>query len=153
MVGGVPDQGVGEAHAADRAGDLRDDARLDRLVEQLEDGAALESADTRQRIEIELAAEHRGKREKPVALVREVAQAAADHLPHALRDGKRRRRRLVKASLRGEQPHDLADEQRVALGLGVHRRGQVGCGRAGRGELDEAGDVVPRPGRRAQAFA
>ena len=59
VVGGVPDQGVGEAHAADRAGNLRDDARLDSLVEQLEDGATLESADTRQRIEIELAAEHR----------------------------------------------------------------------------------------------
>ena len=96
-----------------------------RLVEQLEDGATLESADTRQRIEIELAAEHRGQGEKPVALVREMAQTAADHLPHALRDRKRRHRRLVQASLRGEQPHDLADEERVAVGLGVHRRAQV----------------------------
>ena len=47
----------------------------------------------------------------------------------------------LQASLRGEQPHDLADEQRVALGLGVHRRSQLRCGRAGRGELDEVGDV------------
>ena len=33
VVGGVADQGVNEAHAADRAGNLRDDARLDCLVE------------------------------------------------------------------------------------------------------------------------
>ena len=43
VVRGVADQGVGEAHAADRAGDLGDHARLGRLVEQLQDGAALDA--------------------------------------------------------------------------------------------------------------
>src|ERR671923_949634 len=61
VVGAVPDQGVGEAHAADPAGNLGDHARLDPLVEQLEDRVTLESADARQRIEIELAAEDRGQ--------------------------------------------------------------------------------------------
>jgi hypothetical protein len=95
VVSGFPDQGVGKAHAADLPGDFRDHASLHPLVEQLEDGAALEPADTSQRIEIELAAEHRGQREKPVALVREMAETAADHLSDALRDRERRRGWLV----------------------------------------------------------
>src|SRR5687767_6315866 len=73
VVCGVPDQGVGEAHAADHARNLRNQARLDALVEQLENGATTDSADTRQRIETELAAEHRGLGEEPLALVRQVA--------------------------------------------------------------------------------
>src|SRR5215207_754125 len=59
VVCGVPNQGMGEAHAPDHARDLGNDARLDPLVEQGEDAVTLESADTRQRIEIELAPEHR----------------------------------------------------------------------------------------------
>ena len=70
-----------------------------------------------------------------------MAKPAADHLSHALRDHKRRCCRLVEASLRDEQPHDLADEKRIAIGPGHHRRAQVRCGRRGRGELDKAGDV------------
>lgn len=69
QVGDFADEGVGEANTADRAGNLRDDTRLHRLVEQLEDGATRESADGRQRIEIELAAERCGHGEQPVAFV------------------------------------------------------------------------------------
>ena len=147
VVGGVPHQGMGEAHAANRAVNLRYDARVDALVEQFEKGVELESADSRQRLEIELAAQHRGQAEQPVALVREMAQAAADHLSHALRDCERPRCRLTQASLRREQTHDLPDEERVALGLGMHGGAQFRCGPVRGGELDEAGDVCLVRGR------
>ena len=136
VIGGVPDQGVREAHAADRAWDLGDHARFGRLVEQVQDGAALEPADARQGVEIELAPEDRGQREQLVAVVRQVAQPAADRLADAVRDGQRRLRELP---LPAEQPHDLADEQRVALGLGEHRRTQLGGSDRGGRERDEAG--------------
>src|SRR5215207_5660058 len=110
VVCGIPNQGMGEAHAPDHARDLGNDARLDPLVEQLEDAVTLESADTRQRIEIELAPEHRGQGEQSVAFVGQMSQPAADHLSHALRDRKRRCWRLVEALFGGQQPHDLPDE-------------------------------------------
>ena len=132
---------MGEAHPADRAGNLRYDARVHRLVEKLEDRVPFESADAGQRIEIELASEHGGQHEQLVALVREMAQAAADHLPHALWDRQRGGLRFVKTVLSGEQPQNLADEEGISLCLGVDGRGEVSCGRAGCGELQEAGDV------------
>ena len=110
VVRGVPDQGVSEAQAPDRSRNLCDHARFHRLVEQLQDGAALEPADMGQRIELELAAEHRRQREQPVASVREMPQPAADRLSDAVRDHQRRGRRIPEPPLFGEQPHDLADE-------------------------------------------
>ena len=118
-----------------------DHARLQRLVEQCQDGAALEPADAGQRMQVELAPEDRSQREQPVALVREMAQPAADRLPDAVRDGERRRHLIRELSFLAEQLHDLADEQRVALGLGVHRRTQLGGRDRGGRERDEAGDV------------
>ena len=142
MVRGVPDQGVRESHASDHVGHLRDDADLDRLVEQLEDGITLEPSDAGQRIDLELATEYRAEGEQPVASIREVAQATADHLSHALGNRQSRRGRLAKASLRGQQPQDLADEQWIAFGLGMQQRAQFARGCARRRQLDEALDVA-----------
>ena len=152
VVCGVPDQGVGEPQAPDRAGNLRHDPRLDRLVEQLEHCITIESDDCGHRIDVELATHDRCHREQPFAVSGEVAQAAADDLSHALRNRERSCTRLAQALLRGEQPHDLAHEQRVALRLGVQRRTELGCRSLGRGHLDEAHDVARgEPGKRKPA--
>ena len=50
---------------------------------------------------------------------------------------------LVEPTLRRQQSDDLADEERVALGLPVDRLDEgLGRGQAG-GHLDVAGDVLP----------
>ena len=69
------------------------------------------------------------------------AQTAADHLSHALRDRQWRGHGTLQEALLGEQPHDLAHEQGVSLGLRMNRRSQLRTGPARRRELDEVDDV------------
>src|SRR5436309_6028461 len=88
VVEGVPDEDMGEAPASGRSRDVCDNALSNRLGEQLDERLVIELTQVRERVEIELAAEHRGQAQDAVALLRQVAQAATDHLGHVRRDGK-----------------------------------------------------------------
>ena len=66
----------------------------------------------------ELAAQHRGRLDRPPGARGELGHAAADDLAHAHRDVAARR-------VVGQQPHDLPHEERVAAGAIVHLGGPV----------------------------
>ena len=91
----------------------------------------------------ELAADDRCAHEQVGTGLGQVGQALRDHLPDGRRD--RGAPGVLEADqppLGREQPDHLLDEQRVALGAVVDRRGQ-GLGRIDLGrEREEAGDVV-----------
>ena len=54
--------------------------------------------------------------------------------------------------LRSQQPQDLADEQWIAFGLGMHTAAQVACGRSRSSQLDETIDVArSEPGERERS--
>ena len=66
----------------------------------------------------ELAAQHRGRLDRPPGARAELGHAAADDLSHAHRD-------LAARRVLGQQPHDLAHEERVAARAIVHLGGPV----------------------------
>ena len=92
------------------------------------------SSNDREQLEVELAADHRREPQDLERLLAEALHAALDHLAHAL--GQRDPRRAIdapaaarlvedeRAGLR-EAAQDLADEERVAVGLGGDLRGQL----------------------------
>ena len=139
----VADEDVREAQATTAAGKIRDDARRHRLVEAVEQRVARALAQPLQRVEPELAAQHRGHREQALAVGREPAEAVPDHLAHALGQGRPPGRgpRLVETPFGGEQPDELADEERVALGLSVHGSRESVAGGLARDQLDDAGHL------------
>ena len=129
--------GVREAVVLGRVRLLDDQAGGDRLVEQVEELVALALADDLERVEVELPPEDRRDREHLVAVVGEVLQPPADDLADALRDPDAPAAGgvgLVEPALGREQAHDLADEERVALGLAVHRLDE-GLGRGSAGSV------------------
>ena len=72
-----------------------------------------------------------------------MGQPARDDVADALRDREPNRgRRLGPDALDGEQPHDLADEERIAFGLVVQRRDELGRGELRRRELDVLCDLA-----------
>ena len=79
-----------------------------------------------QRLEVELAAQHGGVRERRPARLREPREAAQEDLLDALGDADLARGQRRRPAARLEQvPHDLLDEERVAVGLvvdGAHQR-------------------------------
>ena len=77
LVERVADQDVGEAQAAGRAGDVGDDARGHRLVERLEQLIPETAAESSERVDAELAADHRREHQHAVALVARGGSAGA----------------------------------------------------------------------------
>ena len=61
-------------------------------------------------------------------------------------------RRPVEASFLGEHPDDLADEQRVSLGLAMDGLGQAVGRSFTRGQFDIARDLIDRESRRIEAL-
>ncbi len=148
-----PDQRVGEAVPADRAADLLEHRRLGGLVEGVEQditGRAARSLDHR---EVELGADDRRPTQGVVGDVRQARQASADHLADAFGDADLGEGEVAgpvvvalheEAGLHQVAQH-LAHEERVALGLGVHRSGQLhrgGLERMAGGRLHERGDAA-----------
>ena len=145
---------VGERVPTGRARRLADQAELRRLVERVEQLVARRAARALDRREVERRADHRADREGLVHRVGQPGEPPADDLAHALGDaevGDRARGGPApvvvlhdRAGL-GEVAQHLTDEERVALGLGVQRRGEIP---AALGELvtgdvrHEAGDLV-----------
>ena len=143
LVHRVAYQHVGEAQAADAVGQFADEPRGYRLLERREEVVLLQPADALQRVELELASQHRCQGQDLVAAFGHALEPAAYRLTDALGDGEPFG--LLVEALRGEEPPDLAGEQRVAVGLLVHPRRQVVV-RRGSGDLLEQ----PRGLRAAQ---
>ena len=81
-----------------------------------------EFADAPERVEPKLAPEHRGQDQDFVARFGEVTESETDGLPHSLRDAQPRRHAFARrgeAALLLQQADDLAQKQRVSLGLRV----------------------------------
>jgi hypothetical protein len=133
----VTDEGVGEAQTARAGGHVGHDALPDRFVEELEDAVRRVLARPRKRLEVELAAEDRREYQQAIALVREVGESASDDVADVLRDGKPNLGAGGRRDpLEGEEAHDLADEERIPLGLLVQRRDELGRGDLRRCRLD-----------------
>ena len=94
---------------------------------------------------VEVTADHRRNPQRLVGLLAEAVETAADHLADALRDLQLRRAAAAgQLALAGEQPDDLADEERVAVGLLLDGLGQSRRRRGARGHLDVALDGADR---------
>ena len=112
----VPNQDVGEAKAAGGARNLCHHAFGDSFVDCVEQLVTGQLAHVIQCVDGEVAAEHGREHECPVAGLGQAANAAADRLLHA-RWNAERSVHVAEASLCSEQPDDLEDEERIALGL------------------------------------
>jgi len=97
----------------------------------------------RERVEIELAPKHGCEHQHAIARIGKSAEATADHVLHAPRDGELEAG-LVQPPLGLQQAHDLAHEERVALALAEDGLYQRRRRRALGGLLDEAGDIAFR---------
>ena len=118
----LADEAVREAVRADRGRPLDDDAELDGLAERAVEVGGLELADALQRVEPELAADDRGGAQQLARALGQRREAVADRLAHAVGDPQRGDLLLaVQSPLGAQQPHDLVDEERVALGRVVDR--------------------------------
>jgi len=76
----------------------------------------IEPAYSRERVEIELAPEHGYEHQHAIGGIGKSAEATADHILHAPRDGELEAG-LVQRPLGLQQTYDLAHEKRVALAL------------------------------------
>lgn len=118
----VADQRVREAQAAQGAGHVRDDAGVGRLVEHVQQVVASELARALERLEAELAPDHRREREDAAAVVGEPLQATLDHVTHTLGNRQapqRLTRRGLETPFVHQQTHHLANEERIAFRLAV----------------------------------
>ena len=89
LVERLADESMGEAVAPADARHLRDDARGERLLEQLEEPLPGKLGHPRQHLDLEFAAHHRRGGEHAIALRRQAVEAAADHLTDRRGDGDR----------------------------------------------------------------
>src|SRR5581483_4955929 len=94
----------------------------------------------------ELATENGGELEDAAALLREVADAPADDVPHAFGDCDRALRPVVLEPLEREQAHRLREEQRIPSRLLVELLDDHARAELAGGELHVLGD-----GGRAEA--
>jgi hypothetical protein len=111
---------VAEAKPAGRSGDVVEDALGDRLVECVEQLVAGKAADPSEGIQPELPAQNRRGHEQVPAAPGEPPEPASDHRAHSRRNSQQLVRRGDTA-FGVQQPHHLADEERIAFGLGVDR--------------------------------
>ena len=125
------------------AGRSSDDAELDRLAQRPVEIAGVELAHALQRVEPELAPDDRGGRQQDARAVGQRGEAMADRLANAVGDPQPDDRGArVEPALGAQQPHDLVDEERIALGRLVDRAHDA-LGRAAAGDaLDDLGDVA-----------
>ena len=139
----IPDEHVDEAEPPRRARGLGDDAAHDRLVEDVEEGVEIAFARPREGFQVELAPEHRREHKFAEARVGEVTQTAPDRVAHARRDRDPGvdARDFVQPAFGRKQLQDLADEERVAVGLAVDRRDQIGGRLETVLDLDQTGHV------------
>ena len=117
-----------EAVAPGRAPRFADDACGGRFVQHLEQAIPRYLPHALESIDAELPPDDRRNGEHAIAVVGEAVEALADHLADALGDLDAPRLHLLRpldAALRDQEIDDLADEERVALGLPVDR----GCER------------------------
>ena len=111
-------QHVAERVAPDALGDLDQHARRDRLLERGNQLVPGERPDLLEHVEVELAADHRRRREHLAHGLPEPRQPARRYLAHALRHSclVQGDRAAEPAARIGEVVHDLLDEERVAVG-------------------------------------
>ena len=123
VVEGLLDQAVSEAVAAGTH--LSDQCRTLRRIEQVEQFVLPDREDLGEDLEVEVATDHRRRREEPDPRLADATDSGGDHLPDAL--GERDVAMLVdrpaaggaagqRARL-GQVPEDLGDEERVPVGL------------------------------------
>ncbi len=133
----VADQDVRETQTTRAPGNVGHDTGGHCLVERVQQIVFGDIRYAGECVEAELAPEHAGEREHPVRLIRQVTQPSSDDVADALWDEELRGVSLIEASLFGEQSHDLADEQRIALGFLVDDIDEISTRSLGRNELDE----------------
>ena len=147
----LADEAVREAVRADRRRPLDDDAAVDGLRQRAVELGRLELADALQRVEAKLAPDDRRRQQQDARAVGQRREAVADRLAHAVGDAQPGDLRLaVEPALGAQQPHDLVDEERVALGRFVDRAHDA-VGRTAAG--DALDDRRRRRARAARAAA
>ena len=135
---------MGEGVAADAAVDLAQDAGAHGLVERGDEVVARQRAERLEQPEVELAADHRRDLDRLARRRGQPPDPPRGDLAHALGhpgllevDGA-----LEAARALAQVAHDLLDEERVALGLPVQRRDEVGGGRVGAVRLHQRRDLA-----------
>ena len=126
---------VGEGVAPDAIADLLQHPRVDRLVERGDELVARQRPERLQQPEVELAPDHAGDLHRLAGAGGQARDPPAGDLAHALRHAGV----LEIAAV----PHDLLDEEWVALGLAVQGGDEVGRGLGAEGG-DELGDLAAR---------
>ena len=126
---------VGEGVPPDAIADLLQHPRVDRLVERRHELVARQRPERLEQPEVELAPDHARDLHRLAGARGQARDPARGDLAHALRHA----RVLEVAAV----PHDLLDEERVALGLAVQRGHEVGRRLAAEGG-DELGDLAAR---------
>ena len=111
---------MAETSASGRSRHVVEHALGHGLVQDVHQLVRLELAQRRQGVQAELAADDGRREEQSLAARREPRHAPADHGTDPRRDA-HGRVGLLHAALRGEQVHDLRDEERIPLRLGVDR--------------------------------
>ena len=135
----VAEQHVLEAQALGRARDVREQPGGDRLVEPREQRLVLAGGERREQVAGKLPPEHRREHEQLAALRREVGDPPCDDVAQARRHRETLRGR---SALDRQQPHELADEQRVALRPLVQRGGEPRRRQLGGGAIQVLDDVA-----------
>ena len=158
LVQRVLDEGVGEAVVPRGVGELAHQGRGRRGVEDVEQLVFRCLGGPGQHIEVEVPADHRGQRQHPLGVVSQSPDPCADHHPDAV--GQRHLFEgvrcdppaggvLVDRPRLGEVTEHLGHEERVAVGLAIHRMGEThgrvieGVPGGGFHERHDAGVVEP----------
>ena len=138
-------QGVREGVAPDVPG-LAQDARLDALLERLDEFVAGLGDDGLQHVVVELAPDHRAHQQDRPRRLAEAPQPPRGDLAHAVGHARLLERDLLGQRARGvaDVAHDLLDEERVAFCLAGERVDERFRGRSA-GQL---GDQLPHLGLR-----
>jgi hypothetical protein len=109
-----------------------------RLVEQLEERVATRCAHPLERGNAELAAEAGRHGQEAPATVRQAPQSMADRLVHALGDRQPFQLVLLEHPLLAQEPRQLGEKQRVALGAPVDCSHEAARSDDARAQLDVA---------------
>ena len=149
----VPDQGMREPPRATRHPRLHQDVGGGAFVEQRQELGGRAILDCGRQLKRDLDADHGRPREHFVAWVAQSSKAPPDDRLDTLGDAERLARAVgwpVETSLLREHADDLADEQRVALGLSRDGLRQPFRRPAPRGDRDVASHLVDGETRRIE---
>ena len=136
VVEGVLDQGVGEGVVAGVSVSSRTNVAAVAASRMSSTSSSGRHGGPSEHVEVEVAADHRGERQHPLGVAAEPPDTGADHGADAGRQAPSPRvvavatHRPVTASWLiapglGEMAEDLADEERVAVGLAMQRPGEA----------------------------